>query len=57
MNAKYQRCTYGNGALLGIRLGVRIILLIQIQASDVTHRFIATALFGMGKNDHTHHAT
>ena len=33
-----------------------ITLLIQIQSSDSTHRFIATALFGMAKNSHTHQA-
>ena len=30
----------------------RFIFLMQIQASDVTHRFIATALFRIAKNDH-----
>ena len=34
-----------------------IILLMQFQASDGTHRFIATALFRMAMNDHTHQAT
>ena len=32
---------------------VNIIFLIQIQVSDVTLCFIATALFRMAKNDHT----
>jgi len=29
----------------------------QFHASDGTHRFIATALFRMAKDDHTHQAT
>ena len=32
-------------------------MVMQIQASDVTHCFIATALFHVAKNDHTHQAT